>query len=397
MKILAVSQHYYPEGVSFTAMCEGLVKKGHEVLVVTGQPNLGLNRIQEGYENVFDEVINGVRVHRCKLIPKNAQKPFSRYQNYLSFWHSSKKYLRNLKEDFDIVYSEVMSPIISVSGGNIYARKHHVPHVHLCYDLWPDSVVVTGATRKGSLLYKVLYFWSKRIYKGFDKILISSPSFEGYFREELKLNTPIVYDPQPALLGEDDLPPMKYEKPFNLVYAGNVGVLQLVENLTLAMEYVQTKGVALHIIGQGAKLETVKSIIRENHLEDSVYVYGPKARSITQSYFRSSTALVVSLHNKGFVGATIPNKLVSSLYYGKPILAVIGGDGEKVLKEAGSAVFSASESPKDIASAIDALLALSEEEREAKGKLGRDYYDKNFATAKIVDQIEEELLSSLPR
>ena len=394
VKILAVSQYYYPEGVSFTAMCEGLVKLGHEVLVVTGQPNLGLNRIQEGYEDVVDEVINGVRVHRCKLIPKNSEKGITRYQNYLSFWRSSKKYLSRLKEEFDVVYSQVMSPIISVSGGNIYAKKHHVPHVHLCYDLWPESCVVTGGTKKGSLVYRILFVWSKKIYMRFDKILISSPSFVDYFHDVLNLDKPISYIPQPALLGEDNLPPVEYEKPYNLVYAGNVGTLQLVENLVDAMALLKTKGVVLHIIGQGSRLNAVKEKAKELGIEDRIIVYGPKGRSITQAYFKSATALVVSLHNKGFVGATIPNKLVSSLYYGKPILAVIGGDGEKVLKEAGSAVFSQSEDPKDIAEAIDSLLSLSEEEKEALGDKGRQYFDEHYEVSKIIKAIEAELIEA---
>ena len=96
MKILIVSQYYYPEKVSLTSMAEGLVKRGHDVLVVTGQPNYGLGHIQEGYENIFDEEINGVRVHRCKLFPRG-NSGMSRLRNYISFWRNSKKYLGHIR------------------------------------------------------------------------------------------------------------------------------------------------------------------------------------------------------------------------------------------------------------------------------------------------------------
>ena len=70
MRILVVCQYYYPEQFSITEIAEGFVRAGHEVLVVTGKPNYGLWKIAEGYEKITDEVINGVRVHRCHLKPR---------------------------------------------------------------------------------------------------------------------------------------------------------------------------------------------------------------------------------------------------------------------------------------------------------------------------------------
>ena len=395
MKILIVSQYYYPEKVSLTAMAEGLVKRGHDVLVVTGQPNYGLGHIQEGYENIFDEEINGVRVHRCKLFPRG-NSGVSRLRNYISFWRNSKKYLGHLKEEFDVVYSQVMSPITAASGANLYAKKHHVPHVHHCYDLWPESTVVTGAVRKNSCMYRLLFSWSKKIYRKMDHILISTPSFESYFRDVLKIkDTPITYVAQPALLAKETGKPIEFDTPYSLVYAGNVGPLQLVENLVKAMPLVKTKGVKLHVIGMGHCLEKVKDIVKEKHLEEVVEIHGPLSREITSSYFINATALVVSLKGEGFVGATVPNKLVSSLYYGRPVLGVIKGDGEKILKEADAAVFSDSEKEEDIALAIDNLLSLSEEERKTLGNNGKEYYEKVYDFDLLLDKIVEMLCLSI--
>ena len=391
MKVLVVSQYYYPETVSLTSLCEGLVARGHNVFVVTGQPNYGLDRIQEGYENIVDEVINGVRVHRCKLYPRK-NGGVARLRNYITFWRHSKKYLKHLKEEFDVVYSQVMSPITAASGANIYAKKHHVKHVHHCYDLWPESTVVTGAVKKNSLMYRLLFSWSKKIYQGMDHILISSPSFEDYLRNVLKIeHTPITYLPQPALLGTKTGPDVVFDTPYSLVYAGNVGAIQLVENVVKAMALIKTEGVKLHIIGMGLRLEAVKNLVKELHIEDKVAIYGPKSRGITATYFANASALVVSLKGEGFVGATVPNKLVSSLYYGRPILGVIKGDGEKVLKEADAAVFSQGESEQEIAEAIDSLFLMNTEEREKKGQNGRRYYETVYDFDRILTAIENVL------
>ena len=393
MKVLVVSPHYYPETFSTLHMiCEGLVKRGHEVLVVTNQPNYGLDHIQEGYEGIHDEIINGVRVHRCKVTPKKK----GRIKNYLGFWKESKRYIRHIKKEYDVVYSQVMSPIISVVGANQYAKKHNVKHVHQCYDLWPESAVVTGAIKKNSLLYRFLYKWSRSIYAKMDFILISSPSFEDYFRKELKLiDIPIQYVPQQAVLGEQSQEDVIFDTPYSFVYAGNIGSLQLVENLIGAMALIKTEGVKLHLIGQGLRFEAAKHLIEEKSLEDKVVLHGPLSRGVTASYFGNATALVVSLKGDGFVGATIPNKLVSSLYYGKPILGVIKGDGAKVLEEAGAAIFSNGESEEEIAQAIDNLLSLSEEERNRLGENGKRYYEKKYDFNAILDEIETALLNNI--
>lgn len=392
MKILVVCCHYYPESFSITSICEEWARRGHEVFVVTGKPNYGLGRILEGYEKITDEVINGVRVHRCNLYPRKDSR-LSIILNYLSFWLTSRGYCRRIKEKFDVVYSMSLSPIISVAGANIYASKHKVRHVLHCLDLWPESVIVTKAIRPKSLAYRLLYHWSKAIYAKASKILVSSPSFEGYFRDVLHLRRlPIEYVPQPALL----LPPqgeeVTYGSAYNLVYAGNIGTLQLVENLTRAIGLIKGEfDVKLHLIGMGAREGAVKKIISEETLQDNVIFYGPKSRAATATYFPNCTALLVSLHQEGYVGKTIPNKLTSSLYYGKPILACIGGDGKEVLEAAGGSVFSHGESPQELAEAMRELFRLSAKERETLGENNKAYFQKHFATAKIVERISDEL------
>ena len=86
LKILVVYQHYYPEPFRLPDICETLVQRGHSVTVITGAPNYPEGEIYAGYEKGkrADEVINGVRVHRCPLIPRKTGVLF-RFLNYYSF------------------------------------------------------------------------------------------------------------------------------------------------------------------------------------------------------------------------------------------------------------------------------------------------------------------------
>ena len=58
MKILFVSQYYYPERVSSTEIAETLVKLGHEVSVVCGKPNYGFNEILPEYKKIKSNKID---------------------------------------------------------------------------------------------------------------------------------------------------------------------------------------------------------------------------------------------------------------------------------------------------------------------------------------------------
>lgn len=67
MKILMISQYYTPEPFRHPDICEELVKRGHEVTAVVGVPNYPMGEIYPDFRSgkKRDEVINGVKVHRC--------------------------------------------------------------------------------------------------------------------------------------------------------------------------------------------------------------------------------------------------------------------------------------------------------------------------------------------
>ena len=92
MNILVICQYYYPEPFRITDICEELVKRGHAVTVVTGEPNYPEGRIYKGYEKHkrSDEVINGVVVHRCPIIPRKIGV-VHRFLNYFSYSRKAKK------------------------------------------------------------------------------------------------------------------------------------------------------------------------------------------------------------------------------------------------------------------------------------------------------------------
>ena len=391
MKILLVSQYYYPERFSVSDIAEALVKDGNEVSVLTGKPNYGYQKILPGYFNVKYEEINGVKVHRVNLKPRKYSR-WSVIQNYLSFHKNAKRFARHFKEEFDVVLSISLSPVISIAPALVYAKKHNVPCVLYCQDLWPESTLVTHAVKKRSLMYKILYRWSKSIYSKCDRIVISSPSFKEYFEKELNIKDKVFnVVNQPILNSAKTSEPIVYKNKHNLVYAGNIGKLQLTDKLVEAMKYVKTKDVVLHLMGMGSELWQIKEKIQKEGLSDKVIYEGAYPIEKAEAYYVNADALVVSLKNEGYVGKTIPNKAIQYMKYARPLLVVAQGDTKDMLSKAKGSIF-ASEEPEDIAKAIDEICSLKE--KDQLGLNNKKYFDDHFTTEKLTQELLKELISA---
>lgn len=392
MKILLVSQYYYPERFSVTDIAETLVKQGHDVSVLTGRPNYGFQHILKEYKNVKYEEVNGVKVHRVKVAPRKYSR-LSIIKNYLSFHNNAKRFVRHFKEEFDVVLSISLSPVISISPALLYAKKHNVPCVLYCQDLWPESTLITNAVRKDSLVYKILYKWSKSIYSRCDKIVISSPSFKDYFVNELHINDKGFNTiNQPILLSSAHNESIKYENKHNIVYAGNIGKAQLTDLLVEAMKYVKTDDVKLHLMGMGSELKNILNKIKESNLEDKVIYEGAYPIEKAEAYYENADALIVSLKDEGYVGKTIPNKAIQYMKYSRPILCVAKGDALDMLKNAKGSVF-AEQNPENVAKAIDEICALTDKEKLTLGENNRKYFNANFTVNELTQKLANELIS----
>lgn len=394
MNILVVCQYYYPENFVISKFCDNFVKQGHKVTVLTAKPNYGYGHILPEYKKINFEVINGVNVHRVNVYPRNKNR-LSIIRNYLSFWRNSKKWVRKCKEKFDVVYSMSLSPVTILAAGNLYKKKHNVPHVVHCVDLWPESVLITHAVRKKSLIYKMLYKWSKKLYACADHILVGSPSYKSYFKEVLKItNIPLDFVPQTSLMEQSDIEPYNYDKEkFNILYCGNLGLIQQIDLIPEAVKKLDNN-VVFHVIGMGPMSQYLENKIKEYQLENRLIYHGPIPAKKAVAYFKSADALYVSLKGEGYVGKTIPNKLMMSMAFKKPVLAMLEGDGKDVLLQAGGGIF-VEQNHEDLLNKIKTISKLSKDELNKMGQLNNDYYQNHFSHEAISKQILTYLQSEI--
>ncbi|HJC79656.1 MAG TPA: glycosyltransferase, partial [Candidatus Mediterraneibacter excrementipullorum] len=214
MKILVVCQYYYPEPFRITDICEEMVRRGHEVQVVTGYPNYPEGVLYDGYGKgkKIDEIINGVKVHRCYTIPRKTGALY-RFLNYYSYCFSSSRYIKNCMSSngmpFDIVFVNQLSPVMMGKAAVKYKKKFRVPTIMYCLDIWPESLIA-GGIKRTSLLYKFFHRVSRKIYRQMDKILITSQLFSEYLEQEFEIESQTIeYLPQYAEGIFDILPEKK--------------------------------------------------------------------------------------------------------------------------------------------------------------------------------------------
>lgn len=387
MKILVVSQYYYPEPFRITDICETLVKKGHQVTVLTGQPNYPNGNLYNNYNNEYcQEIVNGVSIVRTKIHPRGKGN-FNLFINYLSFPYYSRKAIRKLDSDYDIVFINQLSPIFSAKPGIKYAKKHKKKTILYCLDLWPESLM-TGGIKSTSLVYKIFGIISKKIYRKADKVLITSKSFADKF-DAYKIITE--YLPQYA---EDNFSEItespKFNNEFHCTFAGNIGEMQSVETIILAAKELQSyNDIVFDIFGNGSKFDDIKSLLETHNLKN-VKLHGRKNISEMPEIYRKSDVLLVTLKKNDSISMTLPGKVQTYLASGKPIIGAIDGEANLVIQESGAGYVCPAE---DYITLSQLILKAKENTNLAQiGQKGRKYYFDNFSKNKFINKLENIFL-----
>lgn len=394
MRILVVSQYYYPEPFRISDICEALVKRGHSVTVITGIPNYPEGEFYPGYENISKtESINGVNVIRCKIRPrKTGNKNLA--LNYLSFVFYANRVLKKLDEEFDVVYGYQLSPVTSMLPAKKYSKNNGIPFYLYCLDVWPESI--ESLFHKGSLPYNVIKKTSRNIYKAANRIGVTSPCFKEYLSKLVGNNDNIAFLPQHAIeildgSQGDTSTNLTKKEVVSFVFVGNIGSSQNLEGVIRALSNVQDKTkIKLHIIGSGSSLESVKEKSRKLGLNETVVFYGRQPKSSLTQYYKTADVCIVSLRKEGLVGNTIPGKLQEYMSAGKAILAFIDGDAAWVVEKANCGVTVPSEDEKTLTEAFS--LFFDKKRTAAWGKNARTFYEENFTIEKHIDELEKEFL-----
>jgi len=398
MKVLIISQYFWPESFRINDLALGLQERGHTVSVLTGMPNYPGGRFYAGYRlfSPLREDFHGIEVLRVPLLPRGGGRGWRLVLNYLSF-----ALLACMTGPFragrgqDLVFVFEPSPITVGLPALVIKRVHKVPIMFWVQDLWPESLSATGVVRSAWLLRRVEWL-VRLIYKGCDRILVQS---EGFVERVAKVGADparvdyfpnwaeALYQPaakDPGFSGGEEMP-----DGFCVMFAGNIGSAQSFETILEAFEMLaDAPDVHCVVLGDGHRRKWLQEEIESRGLGGRVHVLGSRPVETMPAYFALADALLVSLRKDPVFALTVPSKIQSYLACGRPVVASLDGEGADIIRRSGGGLSAAAGDAAALAQAVRSLHAMSAEERQAMGARGRAYYEQNFEREMLLERLE---------
>jgi glycosyltransferase involved in cell wall biosynthesis len=385
MKVLILSQHYWPESFRINEVAASLQGAGCEVSVLTGQPNYPDGKVFPGYRafRAGREEHEGYTIHRVPLVPRGGGGALRLVANYLSFLASAVAIgpwlLRG--RPFDVVFVYGTSPILQAIAGVAIKRLKGAVLVTWVQDLWPESLEATGFVRNRLILDAVagVVRW---IYRRSDLVLVQSETFIEAVAS-MAGGTPVELHPNPGELAfthaaAPRVGALALATGFNVVFAGNLGKVQALDTILDAAELCQSlPDTRFVLIGSGSRADWLRREVERRGLRN-VQVPGRFAPAEMPAILAQASALLVSLVRSPIMSRTVPSKIQAYFAAGRPVIAALDGEGARIVTEAGAGLACPAEDAGALAAAVRALRAQTPEALRQAGDAGRRYYERHF-------------------
>jgi colanic acid biosynthesis glycosyl transferase WcaI len=294
----------------------------------------------------------------------------------------------------DVVYVWGNPPTSGLAGW-VIARLRGARFVYGVHDLWPEVAVESSMVRN-AFVVRILDALERFILNRADLVLPISHGFKHKILEkgvaEEKVHVlphwadETLYKPLPndpclaAKLGVTDC--------FVLLYAGNLGRLQGLDNLIEAVGMLQEEIPMLRVIlaGDGVERDRLQRLAAERRIKNAVFI-GPQTSQEVVAYSGLANVLYVGLVDSQLALLSIPSKVATYMACGRPILSAVPGETAMLIKR-GQCGINCENTPQGIAGGIRRMAALSEQERLLMGQRAQEIFAREFAMSSLLMQHE---------
>lgn len=399
MKILIVSQYFYPEVFKINDLAIELQKLGYEVTVITGKPNYPKGVLFKGYGN-FSKIVdtfNGITIYRLPIIPRGNGSGVMLLLNYISFALIGSLFslFHRKKYSFSFVYA--VSPILAAFPAIVHRLMYGTKLKLWVLDLWPESVFATGRM-KSKRAKKILSSLVSYIYEHADMIYFSSREMKNPIIEKIHhkhLNRiKMEYLPNWA----EDI--FKATKPdlskysaivpegFIIMYAGNIGYGQDIPSIIKGAQLLKDEHhIKFVFLGDGSEITYIREKVAEYKLEKTVYLLGSYPVEEMPHFFAMSNALLVTLRNEYPYLNTVPGRLQSYMASSRPILGMISGEAAEIINDCNCGLVANAGDYESFAKNTLKLSSCSVSELKQMGQNGFDFFQDNFTIEKSIIKI----------
>lgn len=399
MRLLIVSQYFWPETFRVNDLVAELDRRGHSVTVLTGVPNYPDGVVPQAFALAPERfrTFGGAHVVRVPMCARG-KGGFRLILNYASFALSGATVgawkLRG--RAFDSVFVFQPSPVTACLPAIVCGRLANAPVILWVLDLWPDTLSAVGAIRSPAVLAAVGVL-VRSIYRRCALVLGQSRSFSDNIARYSGDPSRFRYFPswaEPIFSGDlTAVAPAPeaarfFGSGFNVLFAGNIGDAQdfptILDAAELLREHAEVRWI---IVGDGRAAATLAQEIDRRGLKNSVFLFGRHPIERMPSFFRVADALLVTLRSDPIFAMTIPGKLQAYLAAGVPVIGALDGEGARVIEEADAGAVGPAGDAARLARNVLALAAQTPAARKAMGDRARDYCMREFDRARLVDQL----------
>ncbi len=339
MKILKLSPYCFPEQISSSHLTndlyEAFQKSGIETEIYCPTPTRGIDEeTREKYKRIkYEERYNGtVKIHRFSMF-REGRNPIMRAIRYILC--NIIQYFKGCHvKNIDLIFAASTPPTQGLLCA-LVKKKLKVPFIYNLQDIFPDSLVNTGLTKKGSILWKIGRKIENFTYKNADLIIVISNDIKknivekGVPAEKIRVI--------PNWINTDEVKPILREDNklfdeldisrdcFYVTYAGNLGYAQGISTILDAAEILkEIRDIQFVIFGSGSEKEEIEK--RINQLQNVRLFPLMSQDRISEVYSLGDVSIVAC--KKGFGKGAIPSKTYSIMATGTPIILCFDRDSE---------------------------------------------------------------------
>lgn len=386
--------HRYPkniEGILEKDMIKVFSKNGHEISVVV--PNDRKNN-EDTY--IYDD--EKIKVLYVKT--GNYQNNVSRLEKIISILtrnfllkRAIKKHFKNEKFDYIVGYTPFMADFNLIKNLKKY---YNSKTLLMLWDIFPQNAKDLKII-KNNFVFEYFKYKEKKMYEIFDKVVCNCEGQIEYIlknnlkkKEELLLvrNSEFIFNDNTKI--EDS----KKEKDIIVIFGGNMGIPQKLENLMLMIkEMKKSNWLKFIFIGNGSEKNKLKKIKEELELEN-LQILDQVSRFEYEEIIKQSKIAMISL-NENYTVPNFPAKVTGYCKVGIPIFASLDECSYKYLgkfiAENNIGVISKAGNIKDMKEKF--LHLVNNLEKFSKEKI-REVYEREFDINKAYETIIQEIKES---
>lgn len=375
-----------------------LTRLGYDVTVLTAIPDYPGGKFFDGYGffRKRKETVRGVKVIRAFIIPRGQGGTLRLLLNYLSYFLSSLMVsLRlGLFGKFDRVLIHETSPVMIGVPAVIVKKLQKIPLHFWVLDLWPESLQAAGGVNNPWVLglFRRMTTW---IYRHSDKILMSSKGFESSILEKGDFANKLVYFPNwadKALEGHESYQLPALPNGFIAMFAGNMGEAQDFEHIMSAAKLLKDEEhIHFVFVGDGRKRPWVEAYRDKYGLQETVHWVGRHPVEAMPSFFEKADVMLMTLKDVSIFNLTAPAKLPAYMSASKPILAMMNGEGPRIVAEAECGRSVPAADAEALAKALREMSQMDKTELAEMGLRGKAYQQAHFDLDKSISHLIEIL------